>query len=87
MAMILYFAAGVFTSGMSTIYVRFVGSELAFAASIITFLNVLIGTLVLVDIVSNISTVGILGTAMYALGTAVGTYVAIKIRKPRMSNK
>lgn len=71
-----YLFAGFLTSLLATIDQLFVMQKSAFMASLTTILLIFISTHVVVDITS--ATNSKLGIFLYALGGALGTFLAVK---------
>lgn len=77
---ILYFIAGIITTGLETLNVRFIAKEKALKAAMITFAVVLIGFSVIYDILANLQQGGYIGIVVYAVGVGFGSYLGIKVK-------
>lgn len=78
--LIIYFAAGIVSTLLETLNVRFITKGKALQASLITFSVVLIGFGVLFDIIANLNQSGFLGIVIYAIGVGIGTFIGTNLR-------
>jgi len=75
----IYFIAGVVQDYLLTINWRLVQKERAFLATIFSFLTTVVSLIVLYSILTRLDTDrSILAITVYALGIAVGTFIAMK---------
>lgn len=75
----LYFFAGVVQNFLFSLYVRSVAVKRIYLASICAFFQTLIILFVMYDIIANLKNP--ISVITYALGIAVGTFLALKIKK------
>ena len=82
LTLVIYFIVGVVQDFFFTMNFKFVAKEKVLPAVFFSFLTVLMNTLVLYNILSEIdSEKSILAIVVYSCGIAVGTYVAMKMPK------
>ena len=74
----IVFLFGVVVSVITTLHVRYVAQDRAFASAIAIFAATLIGLVAIIDIVKEEN-----GAYWYALGIALGSYIAVKIDKKK----
>ena len=79
--LIIYFLAGVLQDILFTLNIRYVAKEKIFLAVLSSFLTVIVSMIVLYNIITRLSDQrGILAIIIYALGIAVGTFLAMKLK-------
>lgn len=78
-SLFLYFFAGVAQNFIFSLYVRSVAVKRIYLASICAFFQTLIILFVTYDIIANLKNP--VSIILYALGIAVGTFLAVKIKK------
>jgi hypothetical protein len=79
--LIIYFFAGVLQDFLATINVRYIAKNKILAAIFTSFLVTVVGLLVLYNILTNLdSQRSIIAIIVYALGIAVGTFLAMKFK-------
>jgi uncharacterized protein YebE (UPF0316 family) len=79
--LITYFIAGVIQDFLATLNLRYVSKEKIWLSVIFSFLTIVVGTIVLYDIVTQLDPKnGIFAILAYAAGIGVGTFLAMKFK-------
>ena len=79
---LIYFGAGILQDIVITLYYRFVIDKRAFGSGVLSFIVTLINLTILYGILSSLGPdSGIKLILVYALGNAVGAYLAVRFTK------
>jgi uncharacterized protein YebE (UPF0316 family) len=80
-SLFIYFFVGIVQDMFFTLNVRYVAKEKIFLSVFVSFMTVLISTLVLYNIIARMSgEKSIIAIIIYSLGIATGTYLGMKFK-------